>query len=336
MDKKFKVLSIDGGGVKGVFVAKYLMIIESELKKRSNGNVSIRNHFDLITGTSTGGLMAIAISLGISAEEIHNLYIDSAKGIFGNKRNILRQFFDSSHSSKFLEKIIRDKFREYNKGKDPRLEDCKTDLCIPIYNLTTGEPSLLKTQNGKSSERDGQIPAFQVAMAAVAAPTYFNPYTGVYSDLKGNQKQISSIVDGGIVTKNPALIAFLEATKVFNQPTSNLEILSIGTGMRKLANETNNKRWGIHYWLFKDKRRRLFEMFTQGQSQQVIGYLNLMKKKVSKENSFVFDRVDTILRMEDDIAFDEYDNKKIIAFSNLASVEFEKSGKDTLFKHFYR
>lgn len=334
MENKFKILSIDGGGVKGVFVAKYLMKIEAELKQKGGENVSIRNHFDLITGSSTGALMAIAISLGISAEEIYNLYINNAKGIFGNKRNILSQFFSSSHSSTFLEKIVREKFSEHNGGEDPRLKDCKPHVCIPTYNLATGETKLFSTGYSKSGNRDSEAPAYQIAMAAVAAPTYFNPYEGNYKDLEGNSKQISRIIDGGIIAKNPALIGFYEATKEFNQPLSNLQILSIGTGKKVLANEKTNTQWGIHYWFLKNKRRRLFEVFTQAQSQQVISQLNLMQKGILKGNSLVFDRVDTTLTMEDDIAFDEFNQKKIISFSNLALVEFKKNGTIILSKHF--
>lgn len=336
MQKKIKILSLDGGGVKGVFIAKYLMKIESELKRERRENNSIRNHFDLIIGTSTGGLMAIALSLGISAKEIHDLYINSAEGIFGNKRNIFGQFINSSHSSKFLEKLIRNKFRETYEGKDPRLEDCKTHLCIPIYDMAKGRPDLLGTRYADKYDKTAQTYAFQAAMAAVAAPTYFNPYSGTYTDDSGKLNKMTNIVDGGIITKNPSLIGFLEASKTLNQPMSNIEILSIGTGYKELVDKKINRRWGIRYWLFKDKRRRLFEVFTQGQSQQVLSYFAMMKQGQPEEKSFIFDRIDTLITMKDDIAFDEYDKEKIRAFSKLASIEFEKSGAKTLLKHFYR
>ena len=65
--KKFKVLSIDGGGIKGVFPAYLLKLIESELEKRKDGRTKIYQHFDLITGTSTGGIISLALSFGIHA-----------------------------------------------------------------------------------------------------------------------------------------------------------------------------------------------------------------------------------------------------------------------------
>lgn len=82
---KFKILSIDGGGIKGVFPALFLTLLEDELKNRSDGKTKIYQHFDLITGTSTGGIIAIALALGIPAKEIYQLYLDNAKKIFGSK-----------------------------------------------------------------------------------------------------------------------------------------------------------------------------------------------------------------------------------------------------------
>jgi len=165
-NKKFKILSIDGGGIKGVFPAMFLMLLEDELQNRSDGKTKIYQHFDLITGTSTGGIIAIALALGISAKEIYQLYIDNAKKIFGNKKSFFfGQIFRSAHERNFLENLVRNKFKEANGGIEPRLNDCKTDICIPIYDLIQGNPSVLKTKYHPAFERDYHIPAYQAAMA---------------------------------------------------------------------------------------------------------------------------------------------------------------------------
>jgi len=174
-NKKFKILSIDGGGIKGVFPAYLLMLIESELEKRKDGKTKIYQYFDLLTGTSTGGIIALALSFGIPAKEIYELYLNNSKSIFGKKKSFIKQLFFASHKSDFLESLIKNKFKEFNDGVDPRLNDCKTDVCIPIYDLIRGNPSVLKTPYHKAFTRDFHIPAYQVAMATAAAPTYFNP-----------------------------------------------------------------------------------------------------------------------------------------------------------------
>src|SRR5690606_31861853 len=97
-NKKFKILSIDGGGIKGVFPALFLTLLEDELKNRSDRKTQIYHHFDLITGTSTGGIIAIALALGIPAKEIYQLYIDNARKIFSGKKSFFfGQISNSAH-----------------------------------------------------------------------------------------------------------------------------------------------------------------------------------------------------------------------------------------------
>jgi patatin-like phospholipase/acyl hydrolase len=117
-ENKFKILSIDGGGIKGVFPAYYLTLVEQELAKRSDGKTKIKDHFQLITGTSTGGIIALALSFGIPAKEIYELYLENAGVIFGNKRKFFfGQLINSAHESEFLENLVRNKFKEYFNGR---------------------------------------------------------------------------------------------------------------------------------------------------------------------------------------------------------------------------
>ncbi|ALJ04883.1 patatin [Pseudalgibacter alginicilyticus] len=338
--KKFKILSIDGGGIKGVFPAMFLMLLEDELKNRSDGKTKIYQHFDLITGTSTGGIIAIALALGISAKEIYNLYLDNAKKIFGNKKPFFfGQIRNSAHERNFLETLVRNKFKEVNGGNDPRLKDCKTDICIPIYDLIQGNPSVLKTKYHPAFERDYHIPAYQAAMATSAAPTYFDPYTSDYIDLNGTKKDFSNKVDGGVMANNPTLVAFLEATKAFKVEMSQLEILSLGTGYKKFTDGNSRKKWGLYYWMRKDKRQRLIDLFMQSQSQLVANYISLLYQGIDKREkdnpNFVYDRIDVQLNEDNFIDMDESDTAKIKNFAELASIEFQHNRSLIIKKHFY-
>lgn len=339
-NKKFKILSIDGGGIKGVFPAMFLMLLEDELKNRPDGKTKIYQHFDLITGTSTGGIIAIALALGISAKEIYDLYLDNAKKIFGNKKPFFfGQIRNSAHERNFLERLVRNKFKEANGGKDPRLNDCKTDICIPIYDLIQGNPSVLKTKYHPAFELDYHIPAYQAAMATSAAPTYFDPYTSDYIDLNGTKKDFSNKVDGGVMANNPTLVAFLEATKAFKVEMSQLEILSLGTGYKKFTDGNSRKKWGLYYWMRKDKRQRLIDLFMQSQSQLVANYISLLYQgidKTEKDNpNFVYDRIDVLLNEDNFIDMDESDTAKIRNFAELASIEFQHNRSSIIKKHFY-
>lgn len=337
MSKKFKILSIDGGGIKGIFPAMYLMLIEAELEKNGHEKTKIHEHFDLITGTSTGGIITLALSFGIPAKEIYELYLNNAKGIFGNKSTLLQQIFGSSHKRDFLENLIRSKFKEYNKGIDPRLKDCKTDVCIPIYDLVKGNPSVLKSPYHEAFTRDFHVPAYQAAMATSAAPTYFDPYSNKYIDLNNIEKPFSNKVDGGVMANNPTLVGFLEATKAFGKEISELEILSIGTGHKKFTDGKSRKGWGLYYWMVKNKRKRLIELFMQSQSQLVANYVSLLHKGIDKQETenFVYDRVDVSLSSDSDIEMDECKRELLENFAELAAIEFQESSSSILQKHFY-
>lgn len=336
-NKKFKILSIDGGGIKGVFPAYLLMLIESELGKRKDGKTKIYQHFDLITGTSTGGIIALALSFGIPAKEIYELYLNNAKGIFGNKKSFFSQLFFASHKSDFLENLIQNKFKEYNNGIDPRLKDCKTDVCIPIYDLVRGNPSVLKTPYHEAFTRDFHIPAYQAAMATAAAPTYFSPYSNQYTDLNDVSKSFFNKVDGGVMANNPTLVAFLEAIKAFKVEASDLEILSIGTGHKNFTDINSRKKWGLYYWMIKDKRKRLIELFMQSQSQLVANYISLLHKGIDRreDENFIYDRIDVELTDGSQLEMDECNKKLISNFAELAAIEYQYKRTDILKRHFY-
>lgn len=339
-NKKFKILSIDGGGIKGVFPALFLTLLEDELKNRSDGKTKIYQHFDLITGTSTGGIIAIALALGIPAKDIYQLYLDNAGKIFGSKKPFFfGQIRNSAHEREFLENLVRKKFKDANNGIEPRLGDCRTDVCIPIYDLIQGNPSVLKTKYHPAFERDYHIPAYQAAMATSAAPTYFDPYTSEYTDLNGTKKDFANKVDGGIMANNPTLVAVLEALKVFKIGMSQLEILSLGTGYKKFTDGNSRKKWGLHYWMVKNGRKRLIDLFMQSQSQLVANYISLLYQGIDKSEkdnpNFVYDRIDVLLNEDNNIEMDESNRTKIKNFAELASIEFQHNRTAILRKHFY-
>lgn len=338
---KFKILSIDGGGIKGVFPAFYLALIEQELAKRTDGKTKIKDHFELITGTSTGGIIALALSLGIPAKEIYELYLNNAKGIFGNQKPFVwGQLYNSAHERDFLENLVRNKFKEYFNGEDPRIKDCLTNVAIPIYDLIKGNPSVLKSPYHPSFKRDLHIPAYMAAMATSSAPTYFDPYSSDYLDLDGMERPFRNKVDGGIMANNPTVIGILEATKAFGKDLKDLEILSLGTGYKKFTEgDSKRKNWGLLYWMKKDGRKRLIELFMQSQSQLVENYISLLYQGIDKSESdtpnFIYDRINVLLCEDDLIEMDESDSNRIKNFAELALAEFHEHGSKIIKTHFY-
>lgn len=325
LTKPFRILSLDGGGIRGVFPAKFLSLLEADLKAQG----LIRNHiweaFDLICGTSTGGIIAIGLVLGIPASEIYSFYLENAKAIFGAGKWLGGQFSTSKHRRHNLETLIQDKFREAHNGTDPLLGDAKTALCIPSYDLVNGKPILLKTKHHPEYIRDHQIPAYMVALATAAAPTFFDPLSSVYTDLAGNQQTFSNKVDGGVYANNPTLIGIFEAQKAFGRDLSELKVLSIGTGTYKYLDASSRKKWGIRYWLLP--RPRIIDLFMQGQSQHVDELVGLLHKGIGKRETGNFDyyRVNADLDTTVNIQLDEFDRTKLQRLSEKAQFAYQEN-----------
>lgn len=324
---KFKILSIDGGGIRGVYPAMYLALFEEELKRRNVDKWQIYQNFDLICGTSTGGIMAIALALGIPAREIYNLYLEKAGDIFGSKKSKWEQLFSASHDRSSLEKQIQDIFKKYNNDKDPILKDCKTNVCIPIFDLLEGKPSVLKNNYHPKFTRDFHIPAYKAALATAAAPTFFDPFSSDYLTEDGISKPFKNKVDGGVFANNPTLIGIVEAENAFNQDKSNISVLSIGTGFQKFSDGKKRDNWGISYWI-NFKKKRLIDLFMQAQSQQVENLMYVMQNGVDKERianpSFIYHRINAELDETLNIELDETDKERLEALAQKATYKFHE------------
>jgi len=326
-NRPFKILSIDGGGIRGVFPAMFLSKLEARLQETGNEKTKIYQHFDLICGTSTGGIIAIALALGIPAHDIYKLYLDNASRIFGCKKTFIGQIFYSAHERNCLEGLIKKKFSENFKGEDPRLLDCKTAVCIPIYDLLLGKPSVLKSKYHPKFTRDYHIPAYKVALATSAAPTFFNPYSSSYIDLSGIETPFNNKVDGGVMANNPTLLGIIEAQAAFYQPLSNLRVLSLGTGNQKFTDGKKRSRWGLWYWMRQNKKTRLIDLFMQGQSQQVENLVSLLQNGIDGEKkgspNFVYQRIETQLDDTLKVEMDETDPDKLKKLAEKANSEFQ-------------
>ena len=171
--KKFRVLSLDGGGIRGIFPAVILSEIEKELKSKEFENWQIYQNVDLIFGTSTGGILALALSIGIPAEEIKNLYFKNAEEIFGNKKGFLKCINHSSHDRASLKNLLEDVFKKYHHSATPKLKDCKVPVGVSIYDLSIGKPSVLKSLYHHRFTRDPNLPLLDASLSTSSAPTYF-------------------------------------------------------------------------------------------------------------------------------------------------------------------
>lgn len=202
MPEDVMILSLDGGGVFGLYQAVILKQIEREIFGEDG---DIAKHFQLITGTSTGGLIALSLASGHSVDEIINFYETYSSRIFPHNvlqpLRILSAFlFRSLYNNKNLKQVLSQYFGNQKIG------DLSIPVCIPAINTVTCTPIVFKTANSEKLTRDFDNLLVDVAMATSAAPIYFQTYRfGPYQ----------SLVDGGLWQNNPSLIGLIEANNFF-------------------------------------------------------------------------------------------------------------------------
>ncbi len=247
MPKPFKILAIDGGGIRGVYPAAYLNYAQGQI-----GSVPIHKFFDLIVGTSTGGIIALALSLGISTSKILEMYEKKGKEIFGwSPKKLTLGLIFPKYSNKRLIRELKSIL-----GNETKLAEAKTMLCIPSVDTINGKAVVFKTRHHQEYINDYKIPMWKIAAATSAAPAYLPSF----SDPK-----LSSYVDGGLWANNPSLIGVAEALKL-DRKLSDIFVLSIGTGDKILyKSRFTSRTWGLIGW-----GAQLVEWIFKAQSQGAI------------------------------------------------------------------
>jgi predicted acylesterase/phospholipase RssA len=204
-----RVLCIDGGGIKGVFPASFLSALEESVGS------PVSEYFDLISGTSTGGIIALGLGLGLRSSDLLRFYEERGPTIFGGNGKIgfLRQLLRAKYDPEPLRRCLSDVFGTRKLG------DSRKRLVIPSFNVETGEVHVWKTAHHPRLERDYRHSAVEVALSTAAAPTYFPTYKA---------QSGTPLIDGGVWANNPVAIATVEAIGILGWQASELRILSLG------------------------------------------------------------------------------------------------------------
>jgi patatin-like phospholipase/acyl hydrolase len=225
MSQKKRILSIDGGGIRGVYPATILAEIEKQLPE------PLYKYFDLIAGTSTGGIIALGIGLGFSASQVAGFYEQYGAGIFGGWKiiKLAKHWLGTKYGHERLEKALKETFG------DKLIDDSKTRLVIPSMNIKTGEVYIYKTCHREDFNRDYHRPAYEAALATSSAITYFPNYINSAKDV---------LTDGGLWANNPTLVALVDALGILNWDKDDLRVLSIGC-IEKPYNKDLHRRKGI-------------------------------------------------------------------------------------------
>jgi len=208
---RFRILSIDGGGIKGVFPAAFLSAIEEKLPH------PIARYFDLITGTSTGGIIALGLGFGLTATQLLDFYVKRGPSIFPKERRRLWRrwtlnWFGSKYQSTALSSALNDVFGSAQLGQ------LNSRVLIPTMNAS-GYIHVYKTPYHHKLETDYKTKIVDVALATSAAPTYLPPHVS---------PEGIPFLDGGLWANNPTGMAVVDAISMLNATRDNIEVLSLG------------------------------------------------------------------------------------------------------------
>ncbi|HLH36409.1 MAG TPA: CBASS cGAMP-activated phospholipase [Alloacidobacterium sp.] len=277
-NQEFRILSIDGGGIKGVFPAAFLAELEKSLPE------PIYRYFDLIAGTSTGGIIALGLGLGLSASAITSFYEKYGPSIFpaaflSTPMRLVRQIFSSKYSPDALRIALEGEYKHSTLG------DSKVRLLIPSFNVNNGEVHIYKTRHHERFRTDFRVSMVDVALATTAAPTYFPTHKGAGQAL---------YIDGGLWANNPVGNAVVEAVSWLGISPQRMRVLSLGCTQfpASLTGLSGGRDW----------LRKALEVALRGQSG---GSLGIAYSLVSHErvirinpavpaNKFKLDKAKTI------------------------------------------
>jgi patatin-like phospholipase/acyl hydrolase len=224
-----RIVALDGGGMRGIFTASYLAALEQSIGTR------MIDVADLLVGTSTGGIIALGLASGRSADEMLAFYKTRGREIFSRPRRLPRRLIQPKYDRGTLDAALREEFG------DAVMNDLQKHVCITSHELVAGTTRVFKDDHAPGLYWGGDQLVWKVAAATAAAPTYFAPMQVGAED---------SHVDGGVWANNPSLVGITEAVRYFNRRLNDIRLLSIGTTSRvlRVRSHRDAARLGLIGW----------------------------------------------------------------------------------------
>ncbi|NED96864.1 patatin-like phospholipase family protein [Phytoactinopolyspora alkaliphila] len=273
---RFQILSLDGGGAKALFSASVLARFEED------HGVRVVDRFDLIAGTSAGGIVALGLGAGLSPAEIADRYLELIAKVFPRSRQ--RKWRPSrlvrpSYSGEALREVLVEVFG------DRLLGESSKRLLVPSWDVQSGEVHLFKTPHSDRLVRDWNVKMVDVALATSAAPTYF-PAATVDS---------ARLIDGGVFANNPSVFAIGEAKSMLGVQLDSMRVLSIGTMSPFTDHSDRLDNAGIGRWASAavDTILTASSDSSTGLARHLIGFGNFVRLNATVQPGlFALDRID--------------------------------------------
>ncbi|XP_071679852.1 patatin-like protein 2 [Lolium perenne] len=294
-EKLVTVLSIDGGGIRGIIPATILAFLEEELKKLDGLDARIADYFDVVAGTSTGGLLTVMLTAPdkngrplFDAKDLAKFYIDESPKIFPQKNSIfskistaLRMVSRPKYNGKYLHSLLRRYLGE------TRLDRTLTNVVIPTFDIAYLQPTIFSSFQLKHHPANNALLS-DIAIGTSAAPTFFPAHYFETKDDKGDPRSFN-LIDGGLAANNPTLCAMSQVSQdiilgdgeLFMQNPVNygkFMVVSIGCGLnpKEKYSAKDAAKWGILNWIVKDGTAPIVDMFNAASADMVDIHLSVL------------------------------------------------------------
>lgn len=244
-----RILSIDGGGIRGAMIAAFIASIEKETKK------SFVRYFDLIAGTSTGGIIALGLGAGFSGAELLEFYQSLGPSVFGKATFLGKVGLQSKFRAEPLRDALTEKFGER------RLGDSCARLVIPAYDNSRSTVYVFKTAHHQRLATDFKEKMVDVAVSTAAAPSYFQNH-----EIEAGRY----LVDGGVWANNPSVNAAIEARSLLDWE-GEIKMLSLSCGSSSVKFSRNPGHLRILVSLFPKVRSPIVELLMRAQDEASSG-----------------------------------------------------------------
>ncbi|KAL2240319.1 patatin-like protein 2 [Sesamum indicum] len=322
------VLSIDGGGIRGIIPGTVLAHLESKLQEIDGPNARIADYFDLIAGTSTGGLLTAMLAAPgndnrplYAAKNLTRFYFEHCPKIFPASRrnnfvNIIANLLGGpKYDGKYLKSLIRKLLGNVT------VSQTLTNVVIPTFDLKHLQPIIFTTKEGKADVSKNALMS-DICLGTSAAPTYLPPHFFETKDAKGKRRTFD-LIDGGVAANNPTLMAIVQISReilggnfeLMNmQPmdSSRMLVLSLGTGTPKHEEKYNAREatnWGLLSWLYYKGSTPLIDIYGDASSDIVDIHVSTFFQSFGNEKNY--------LRIEEDMLSGEAASVDISTTQNM-------------------
>ncbi|XP_037469539.1 patatin-like protein 1 [Triticum dicoccoides] len=309
------VLSIDGGGIRGLIPSTILACLESKLQELDGPDARIADYFDVIAGTSTGALVTSMLAAPgenkrplFEAKDINKFYLENGPKIFPQKRlgflTPMANLFGAVNGPKYDGKFLHDKIKSLT--NDVTVADTVTNIIVPTFDIKYLQPVIFNTYEAKVDPLKNAHLS-DICISTSAAPTYFPAHYFTTRDPAGKLPDREyHLIDGGVAANNPTMAAMSMITKEVLRRNPDFThgkpaeyhrylIISIGTGTAKQAEKytaPDCAKWGVLRWLYDGGFTPLIDIFSHASADMVDIHAAILFQALNIEKNY--------LRIEDD------------------------------------